>query len=173
MWISGRYLWNSGIFILKATRVLDELNAHRPRLGAALREASSAYQKGDAASFAKFFGQCESISIDCAVMEKARGLLVLPAEVGWSDLGTWPALRDALPRDAAGSLWMLPGGSETKSVDSRNLIVRSGKPFVAAIGVQNLIVVETEDAMLICSAECAHQIGEMVKSLRRENPQFL
>lgn len=170
---SGRHLWNSGIFILGAARLLDEIGAHQPRLAAALREASSAYQRGDAASFAKFFRGCASVSIDRAVMEKARGLLVLPAEVGWSDLGTWPALRDALPRDAAGSLWMLPGGSETRAVDARNLIVRSDKRLVAAIGVQDLIVVETEDAMLICATECAHQIGAMVESLRRENSRFL
>lgn len=162
---SGKHYWNSGIFILKATRVIDELGVHLPRTSASLRQASSAYQKRDAASFSKFFKRCESISIDRAVMEKTRGLVVLPADIGWSDLGAWPALQGVLPRDEAGSIWMLPKGSKTKAIDARNLIVRSSKQFVAAIGVEDIIVVETDDALLICSSENAQRIGEMVKSL--------
>ena len=164
---SGKYYWNGGVFILKAARMIDELRARRPRMSAPLRRAASAYRKRDAASFAGFFRRCESISVDRAVMEKARGLIVLPADVGWSDLGAWPALRDVLPRDEDGSLWMLPGGAKTKSIDSRNLIVRSNKRLVAAIGVEDIILVETEDALLVCSSENAQRIGEMVKSLNQ------
>ena len=131
---SGKHYWNSGIFISQAARLIDELEAHQSRLSEVLSRAATAYEKRDAASFAKFWVKCESISIDHAVMEKTRNLIVLPADVGWSDLGTWPALRGVLPRDEAGNVWMLPKGGETESIDAKNLIVRSNKKFVAAIG---------------------------------------
>lgn len=170
---SGKHYWNSGIFVTQAARLVDELDAHRPRLSAALSRAASAFDKRDAASFVKFFKKCESISIDHAVIERTRRLIVLPAEVGWSDLGTWPALRGVLPRDEAGNVWILPKGGETESIDAKNLIVRSNKKFIAAIGVEDLIVVETDDALLICPVADAEKIGEMVKNLRLQGGLLL
>ena len=170
---SGKHYWNSGIFISKAAHLIDELEAHQPRLSGLLSRAGSAFDKRDAAAFAKLWAKCESISIDHGVMEKTRGLIVLPADVGWSDLGTWPALRDALPRDEAGNVWILPKGGEAKTIEAKNLIVRSNKKFVAALGVEDLIVVETADALLICSVENAEKIGEMVKNLKGKDARFL
>ncbi len=170
---SGKHYWNSGIFISQAARLIDELEAHQSRLSEVLTRAATAYEKRDAASFAKFWVKCESISIDHAVMEKTRNLIVLPADVGWSDLGTWPALRGVLPRDEAGNVWMLPKGGETESIDAKNLIVRSNKKFVAAIGVEDVIIIETDDALLICSIADAEKIGEMVKNLGRGDARFL
>ena len=170
---SGRHYWNSGIFVSRAARLIDELDAHQPRLSAILSRAASAHLKRDAAAFAKSWAKCESISIDHAVMEKSRNLIVLPADVGWSDLGTWPALRGVLPRDEAGNVWILPKGGRTESFDARNLIVRSNKKFVAAVGVEDLIVVETDDALLICSIAEAEKIGEMAKNLGGKGGRFL
>lgn len=170
---SGRHYWNSGIFIAQAAHLLEELETHLPRLSAVLSRAASAYVKRDAAAFAKSWEKCESISIDHAVMERTRRLIVLPADVGWSDLGTWPALRGVLPRDEAGNVWILPKGGRTESIDAKNLIVRSNKKFVAAFGVEDLIVVETDDALLICPVADAEKIGEMVKNLRLQGGRFL
>ena len=170
---SGRHYWNSGNFIAQATRLIDELETHLPRLGAVLSRAASAYLKRDTAAFSKLWETCESISIDHAVMERTRRLIVLPADVGWSDLGTWPALRGVLPRDEAGNVWILPKGGRTESIDAKNLIVRSNKKFVAAIGVEDLIVVETDDALLICPVADAEKIGEMVKNLGEKGGRFL
>ena len=170
---SGKHYWNSGIFVTQAARLVDELEAHLPRLSDILSRAASAYVKRDAAAFAKLWEQCESISIDHAVMERTRRLIVLPADVGWIDLGTWPALRGVLPHDEAGNVWILPRRGETESIDAKNLIVRSNKKFVAAIGVKDLIVVETDDALLICSTTEAERIGEMIKSLENKGGRFL
>jgi len=170
---SGRHYWNSGIFIAQAARLLEELETHLPRLSAVLSRAASAYVKRDAAAFAKLWEKCESISIDHAVMERTRNLIVLPADVGWSDLGTWPALRGVLPRDEAGNVWILPRGGKTESIDAKNLIVRSNKKFVAAVGVEDLIVVETDDALLICPVGDAEKIGEMVKNFGEKGGRFL
>ena len=106
-------------------------------------------------------------------MERTRKLIVLPSDVGWSDLGTWPALRGVLPRDEDGNVWILPRGGKTESIDAKNLIVRSKKKFVAAIGVEDVILVETDDALLICSIADAEKIGEMVKSLGKNDSRLL
>lgn len=169
---SGKHYWNSGIFVSQTARLIEELETHMPRLSAFLSRAASAFDKRDAATFSKLWAKCESISIDHAVMEKTRKLIVLPADVGWSDLGTWPALRSVLPRDEAGNVWMLPKGAKTESIDAKNLIVRSNRKFVAAVGVEDVIVVETDDALLICSVENAEKIGEMVKNLGRGNARY-
>ncbi len=169
---SGKHYWNSGIFVSQAAHLIDEFDTHLPGTSTLLGWAVSAWRKRDAASFAKFWVKCESVSIDHAVMEKTRNLIILPADIGWSDLGSWPALRGVLPRDEAGNLWILPRGGKTKSLDARNLIVRSNKKFVAAIGVENIILIETDDALLICSSENAQKIGEMVKNLDQENTKF-
>ena len=170
---SGRHYWNSGIFIAQAARLVEELETHLPRLSAVLSRAASAFDKRDAAAFAKLWEKCESISIDHAVMERTRNLIVLSADVGWSDLGTWPALRGVMPRDEAGNVWILPRGGKTESIDAKNLIVRSNKKFVAAVGVEDLIVVETDDALLICPVSDAEKIGEMVKNLGEKGGRFL
>lgn len=170
---SGKHYWNSGIFISQAAHLINELETHQPRLSELLSRAGSAFDKRDAASFRKFFAQCESISIDHGVMERTRRLIVLPADVGWSDLGTWPALRDALPRDEDGNVWILPKGGKVESIGAKNLIVRSNKKFVAALGVEDLIVVETDDALLICPVAEAGNIGEMVKNLKGKDARFL
>ncbi len=170
---SGKHFWNSGIFISQAAHLIEELKAHSPRLSALLDRTASAFDKRDAATFSKLWEKCESISIDYAVMERTRRLIVLPADVGWSDLGTWPALRGVLPRDEAGNVWILPRGGKTESIDAKNLIVRSNKKLVAAVGVEDLIVVETDDALLICSVESAEKIGEIVKNLGRGNARYL
>ena len=170
---SGKHHWNSGIFISGAAHLINELGIHQPHLSATLSRAASAHEERDAAAFAKLWEGCESISIDHAVMEKTRHLIVLPADVGWSDLGTWPALRGALPCDETGNVWILPKGGETKTIDAKNLIVRSNKKFVAAVGVEDVIVVETDDALLICSTSNAEKIGEMVKDLAEKGGRFL
>ena len=170
---SGKHYWNTGIFISRAARLIDELEVHQPRLNATLSRAASAFDKRDAASFAKLWEKCESISIDHAVMEKSRRLIVLPSDFGWSDLGAWPALRGVLPRDDAGNVWILPKGSRTESIEARNLIVRSNKKFVAALGVEDVIVVETDDALLICSMADAEKIGEMLKNIGTDGARFL
>ena len=170
---SGKHYWNSGIFVSRAAHLIEELEAHSPRLSAALSRAASAFDKRDTAAFAKSWAKCESISIDYAVMERTRNLVVLPADVGWSDLGTWPALRGVLPRDEEGNVWILPRRGKTEYIDAKNLIVRSNKKFVAAVGVEDIIIVETDDALLICRVADAEKIGEMLKNLGGKGGRFL
>ncbi|MDA1000533.1 MAG: mannose-1-phosphate guanylyltransferase [bacterium] len=162
---AGKYYWNGGYFIWRAGRAIAELDRHLPKAKNHLRQAAEALRKRDRAAFHRAFKKCPSISIDYAVMEKAKNIIVLPADIGWNDLGSWTALRNLLPKDAGGNLWLLPKGSVAEAVDAKGLIVRSGKPLVAALGVENLIVIETGDALLLCHTDRAQEVGDLVRRL--------
>ena len=88
--------------------------------------------------------------------------------MGWDDVGSWTALRRVLPLDGAGNVWILPKGGSILAEDARGLVVRSSKPLVAAVGVEDLIVIESEDALLICHADRAQAVGDIVRRLREK-----
>ena len=165
---SGRYYWNGGIFIWRAERALREIARGLPETARHIERAAAAFRKGKTREFNRAFKACESISIDYAVMERARGLIVLPADMGWDDVGNWTALRRVLPLDGAGNVWILPKGGSILAEDARGLIVRSSKPLVAAVGVEDLIVIESEDALLICRADRAQAVGDIVGRLGKK-----
>lgn len=165
---SGSYDWNAGIFIWRAARVIKELDRHIPETARSIARAATAFRQRKRDAFARAFKVCQSISIDYAVMERARGLIVLPADIGWNDVGSWSALRNILPLDDNENLWILPRGGSAHAENARGLIVRSSKPLVAALGVSDLVVVETDDALLICRTESAQSVGQMIKTLRRK-----
>ncbi len=165
---SRSYYWNGGIFVWRAARAVEEIARRIPQTARALERAAAALRKRNRAAFARAFKSCESISIDYAVMERARGLAVLPADIGWDDVGSWPALRDVLPVDGEGNLWMLPKGAAVHAEDASGLIVRSTKPLVAALGVEDLIVIETDEVLFLCRADRAQSVGDLVNALRRK-----
>lgn len=165
---SGHYYWNGGIFIWRAARAIREIEHSLPETGRRLELAAEALRKRNSVAFTRNFKACDAISIDYAVMESARDLIVLPSDMGWSDVGSWTALRDVLPLDEAGNVWMLPKGGNVHAEGTCGLIVRTTKPLVAALGVENLIVIETEDVLLLCRADSAQSVGELVKKLSKK-----
>ncbi|OGL61069.1 MAG: hypothetical protein A3I72_07065 [Candidatus Tectomicrobia bacterium RIFCSPLOWO2_02_FULL_70_19] len=165
---SGGYYWNAGIFVCRPERLTGEIDRRIPETGKLLRRAATALRQRQQAAFARAFRACQPISVDYAVMEHANGVVVLPAEMGWSDLGSWTVLRRLLPQDESGNLWLVPRNTRPVSLDSRNLIVRSSKPLVAALGVENLVLIETEDALLLCGGNRDQSVGDLVKKLLAE-----
>jgi mannose-1-phosphate guanylyltransferase/mannose-1-phosphate guanylyltransferase/mannose-6-phosphate isomerase len=162
----GRHDWNGGIFLMRAGTYLDALAAHAPEIEAAARAAMiGARREGrrlhpDAAAFAA----APARSIDYAVMEKADKVAVLPVAIGWSDLGSWEALYDAAGHDRAGNA--LAG--EVIAIDTGNCLIRSEGPLVAAIGVDNLVVIATEDAVLIVPKAQSQRVREVVEALKAQ-----
>lgn len=165
---AGGYYWNAGIFICRPERLIGEVDLHIPATGRSLRRAATALRQRQREAFERAFRSCESISVDYAVMERANGVVVLPADMDWNDLGSWSVLRRVLPLDEAGNLWLIPRKSRAAAVNSRNLIVRSSKPLVAALGVENLVLIETDDAILVCAGDRDQTVGELVKKLLAE-----
>lgn len=168
---SGDYFWNSGIFLFRADVLLRELERFRPEIVSACRMAVER-GKTDLAFFRLeegAFRDCPSEALDYAVMEKTDKGAVIPVEMGWSDIGSWTALWDIEAKDEAGNVRV----GDVLSRDSRNCYLRSEGKLVAAIGVQDLIVVEAGDAVLVAHRDQAQEVKGMVADLKRANrPEY-
>jgi mannose-1-phosphate guanylyltransferase/mannose-6-phosphate isomerase len=165
---SGRHAWNGGIFMFTAQALLDALAQHAPDVAAACATAmagatqDAAFTRPDAAAFLG----CPAISIDYAVMEHTDRAAVVPVAMGWSDVGSWSALWDIAPHDAAGNF--LDG--EVVAIDSRRNLVRVDRgPAVALVGVDDMVVVSTRDSVLVMPRDRAQDVKLVVDELKRRN----
>lgn len=170
---AGNYYWNSGMFIWSARTLANALLEHLPKTAPILEQIAAAYGTSKFKStFARLYPKCENISIDYAVLEprsakgeNASNIFCLPTDFGWNDLGSWTALHEhrvAQHQPESGNLIFGSGIFTLKAQD--NYIHAPGK-FVAAVGVNNLVVVETEDALLITTRDQAQDVGKVVKHL--------
>ena len=162
---TGGYYWNSGMFLFRASRYLQELQRHRPDILAATRKACDAARRdGDFIRLDRdAFAGCPADSIDYAVMEKTDAAMVLPVDIGWSDLGSWAALWDVATRDADGNATL----GDVIAIDSRNSYVHARR-LVALVGVDDLVVVETDDAVLVARKDRVQQVKEVVTRLKND-----
>jgi mannose-1-phosphate guanylyltransferase/mannose-6-phosphate isomerase len=158
---SGLHLWNAGIFVFRGATLLGEIARLVPELGRGL-EAIAAAAPTD---LERLYAQLPAESIDYAVMEKLDGIGTLPLDCGWSDLGSWEALAEVLPADAAGNR----SRGETVTADAHgNLLISDdagGGGVVAVLGVDNLVVVRTADAVLVCPKERSQEVRRLVAEL--------
>ncbi|MDR3721408.1 MAG: mannose-1-phosphate guanylyltransferase [Candidatus Acidoferrales bacterium] len=168
---SGKYLWNAGMFFWRASTFLDNLKHFLPATHEALQElAKSIGTPRCASALRRIYPQLENISVDYAVMEpatRAKGkqrVFVIPAKVGWSDIGSWAAVHELLAAKLGANV--SAGASFTH--DAHGNYFWSPKKFVAAIGVHNLILVETDDALLLCSRDRSQDVGKIVKWLEEK-----
>ncbi len=163
---AGGYFWNSGMFLFRASRYLEELERLAPEMLAACRRAL-AQGRGDL-DFLRLeresFQCCPADSIDYAVMERTDDAAVVPLSAGWSDVGSWSALWEVGERDEAGNVVH----GDVVSVDSRNCYVRSEGRLVATVGLDDLVVVETADAVLVAHKDRVQEVKQVVDRLKRE-----
>jgi mannose-1-phosphate guanylyltransferase/mannose-6-phosphate isomerase len=159
----GGYCWNSGMFLFRADRYLDELARHAPDIAEAARAALSGarpdldFVRVDKAAFEA----CRADSIDTAVIEKTRDAVVVPLDAGWSDVGSWSALHDALPADARGNVVR---GDVIE--DSDGCYLHAGSRLVAAVGLKNHVVIETKDAVLVAPRASVLDVKRLVARLK-------
>ena len=160
---AGGYYWNSGMFLLRASRYLDELQRFRPDIVAAVHAAfAAAARDGDFIRLDKAaFAACPSDSIDYAVMEKTDAAAVLPVDIGWNDVGSWSALWDVSEQDTDGNAHH----GDVVSIDSRNSYAYARR-LVALVGVDDLVVVETDDAVLVARKDKVQQVKDVVARLK-------
>ncbi len=159
----GGYYWNSGMFLFRASRYLEELGRFHPQMLAAVRTALlEGKRDGDFIRLDKdAFGACPSDSIDYAVMEKTDAAMVLPVDIGWNDVGSWSALWDVSEQDGGGNAHH----GDVISVDSRNNYAYARR-LVALVGVDDLVVVETDDAVLVARKDKVQQVKDVVAQLK-------
>jgi mannose-1-phosphate guanylyltransferase len=166
----GNFFWNGGIFIFRAGRILGEILEKLPEIFLILQTIQDAFTRGGAAEekryAAKLFPTIKGISIDYGVMEKAAGVEVIPADFGWSDLGSWRAIFEKLPRDGSGNAVRGAGAIVTRGAEGCLASVRSGK-IAALVGVRDLVVVDTEDALLVCAMDRDQDVREIVAALKK------
>jgi mannose-1-phosphate guanylyltransferase/mannose-6-phosphate isomerase len=161
---SGDFFWNSGMFVLPAKRYLEELGRYRPEILAESREALDRASRDlefcrlEAAAFQ----QCPSDSIDYAVMEKTAHASVVAATFDWNDIGSWSSLWEAGAKDQTGNIVR----GDVYLDDAQDCYVRSEKRLVAAVGVKDLVIVETDDAVLVAHKDAAQNVKNAVESLK-------
>ncbi|MCL6713908.1 mannose-1-phosphate guanylyltransferase/mannose-6-phosphate isomerase [Pseudomonas sp. R2.Fl] len=160
---AGGYYWNSGMFLFRASRYLEELERFRPDIVATVRTAfAEARQDGDFVRLDKdAFAASPSDSIDYAVMEKTAHAMVLPVDIGWNDVGSWSALWEVAERDAGGNAHH----GDVIAVDTRNSYAYAQR-LVALVGVDDIVVVETDDAVLVASKDRVQEVKQVVAQLK-------
>jgi mannose-1-phosphate guanylyltransferase/mannose-6-phosphate isomerase len=160
---SGKYSWNSGMFLFSASRLLEELRAQAPDILEVCEQAvGAAREEGGALRLGAAFARCPANSLDYAVMEKTASGAVVPLAAGWSDVGSWAALHDVSPRDAQGNT----ASGDAMLESCRNTYISAGSRLVAAVGLDDVVVVETEDAVLVLRRDRAQDVKKIVDELR-------
>lgn len=168
---SGDHLWNAGMFVFRADRILAALETHLPECAEILaRIAPTVGTSGFPRALARWFPEAPSISIDYAVMEKEDDLAVIPADFGWSDLGSFDALPEVRETDEAGNV--LEG--DTVVIDSeRNVVVGQGKKPIILVGCSDLVVIDTKDALLVCRRDRSQEVRRAVEALEERGDERL
>jgi mannose-1-phosphate guanylyltransferase len=172
---SGMYQWNAGMFFWRVSTFLDALQRFLPKTLEAMERLSKHIGKRSyERQLKKTYASLENISVDYAILEKAAvgdqnasdetaNVCVIPAEVGWSDIGSWAAVYELLAKRAGENILGGPG----QTLDAEGNFLWSPEKFVAAIGIRDLVVVDTPDALLICPRDRAQDVGTIVKSLEQ------
>ena len=164
---SGDYYWNSGMFVFKAGQYLQELDKYHPEMLQACREAyDSAEIDADFVRLDKtVFSQCPADSIDFAVMEKTDKAVVVPLSAEWNDLGSWSALWDVAKKDDQGNAV----NGDILAIDTENCFLHSSSRLVTTVGLSDLVVVETSDAVMVATKEQVQDVKLLVDALKNDN----
>jgi mannose-1-phosphate guanylyltransferase len=181
---SGRYYWNAGMFFWRVSTFLENLRQHLPKTHAALEELASTIGTARySTALRRIYPRLENISVDYAILESATrqpgepSVFVLPADIGWSDIGSWEAVYELLAgtgkksRSDKNAPNVAPGPHFTH--EAAGNFLWSKNKFIAAVGVNDLVVVETPDALLICPRDRAQDVGKVVKWLESQNRKSL
>jgi mannose-1-phosphate guanylyltransferase len=162
--VDGNYSWNGGIFLFRPDIFMAELDRHAPGIAAAARASVEKARRNGARLYpdAEAFGASPSESVDYAIMEKAERVAVVPVEMGWSDVGSWDALHQIADRDGDGNAH----NGEVLAIDTKDCLIRSDGPLVAAVGVKDLIIIATKDAVLIMPRGSSQEVKRAVEALK-------
>jgi mannose-1-phosphate guanylyltransferase len=173
---SGNYHWNAGMFFWRVSTFLDALREHQPKTHEALEQLARHIGKRSYTSvLKKIYPKLENISVDYAILERAttqtgkHHVFVIPAEIGWSDIGSWASVYELLAKRSGENIFAGQG----EALEAEGNLLWSPNKFIAAIGVRDLMVVDTPDALLICPRERAQDVGKITKSLEARKLKHL
>ena len=163
----GRHCWNSGMFVWRAEVFARKLEQFAPDFFPYWKRILAGLKKNDGPGVAAVFREIPVTSIDYALMEKARGVLMAKGDFGWSDVGSWASLADIWPKD--GSQNALRG--EGLFLDSRNCLVYSPHRLAAVVGLRDVIIVDTKDALLVCSKKSDQKVKDVIDALKKKGKE--
>jgi len=167
---SGQYLWNSGMFIWSASAILDQIKQHLPDLYEGLIKIESALGKeSESKTVEKVYQSIQAESIDFGVMEKSKDVVLLKGDFGWNDIGSWAAMEQIWPKDKDSNFL----DAKVLSIESSGNIIHSTKKMVAVIGLEDIVIIETEDALLVCKKERAPDVRRVVEELKKRGLEEL
>jgi len=167
---SGEYFWNSGMFVWQVSRILKEFQTQMPDFYAQLMEVKAAlgvheYQ----AVIERVWPQVSKETIDYGIMEGAGDVVVIPVDIGWTDIGSWGSLFNLIPADADDNVFVGPH----IDIDTKNTLIFGNKRLVAVMGVQDLVIVDTEDIVMVCSREREQDVKALVEYLKQTHQEGL
>jgi len=160
---SGRYLWNGGMFIWRASTLLENFAKYQPRMADRLAQLAEAGGVRSAKTFRRLFPQFEKISIDYAIMEKIPDIHAVAADIGWNDVGSWAVVYDLSAKDHEANV----RPEHSLCLGSRGNMIVAKRSFVVTVGVQDLVIVETDDALLVCARARSQEVGKAVQALEK------
>jgi mannose-1-phosphate guanylyltransferase len=167
---SGNFSWNSGMFVWQVKRIMDEFQRQMPSFYEQLLLVKSALDALDyEQTLSQVWPTVQKETIDYGVMEGAKDVAVIPVDIGWSDVGSWASLFDVLPADEDGNRVV----GQHAGIDTRNTLVIGDQRLIATIGLEGLIIIDTEDALLVCTREREQDVRALVKLLEKEGKQEL
>jgi len=163
---SGDFLWNAGIFIWQAKQVVQAFEKYQPEMYELFAAEKDNFNTGDEAdAISRIYPLCTNISIDFAIMEKANNVYVIPADFGWSDLGTWNSAYENLDKDYLGNA---VAGKQVLVVDATTCMVSANDDKIVVLqGLEDMIVVDTKDALLICKKDKEQEIKQYVAEVKK------
>ena len=161
---SGRYYWNSGMFVWRTRTILEAVRRYLPRTAAALAKVDPLSSRRFNSSLRTYYPDCDNQSIDYGVLERAKNIVGFACpEFGWNDVGSWEAVYELCDKDSHGNA----AGGNVVYQNSGGNYVHAGPKLVALVGVRGLVVVDTPDALLVCSRAAAQEVSSLVKQLER------
>ena len=168
---SGKYYWNTGLYIWKARVLMDELSKYAPKLFRLVSEyAPTIGTSREVVAMRRMYEAAEDISIDYALAEKSKNLVILPASFEWDDVGDWKIVYQQSPKDTTGTAVLSSGrGGELVQVESKNNLVQTSDRMVALVGVEKMAVIDMADVVLVCPIDRAQEVKKMVDHLKEIN----
>ena len=161
---SGNYLWNSGILICRSSVVLENVRRFLPKLHKQIETLSESYgTEKEVEILNRLYPRMQSISVDYGILERSDDVMVVPGDFGWNDVGSWDMLGVVIPPDENGNIIK----SEFIGIDTKNTIIYSNK-LISTIGVEDMIIVSTDDALLICPKSRAQEVKDIVELLKED-----
>jgi mannose-1-phosphate guanylyltransferase len=163
---TGLYSWNSGMFIFKADQMLAEFERQQPAMYAILEEIALTIGHDDyATTLDRLWPNIKKLSIDYAVMEDAKNVVVIPTDIGWSDVGSWATLLEVLDGDLNGNVARGKGRGHVK-IDTKETLIVSDR-MVVTIGIEDIVIVDTDDVLLVCHRDRSQDVRQVVSQLKQ------